>query len=368
MASSTDAITNTEVNLAMASSTHSEANLGIALSTDAITNKEVSGTIALPMYSKANTDAKAAIPPIASVSPSPAATMTNSDAKLALPSPFSSPAASGPAPGGLQPEEGGLSAVRSCGSVGVTLENSSVWKEFHRCGTEMILTKQGRRMFPYCRYRLTGLEPTRRYALVLSITPIDTYLLLANHSPRPHAVFPHQDSSALGKVWMASLVSFYKLTNHCLDQEGHVMLHSMHRYRPSLHVIPIAEGEDLGFDPKLLYLQLLSPKVMTFTFPQTEFYAVTSYQNTRITQLKVDYNPFAKGFREDSGSPRLTRPRPEQSQAGKGDIRSPGLSSARPDGREGPEQIVTVNGVADLRLVKLFGVPIPSQCAGLQVS
>ncbi|KAM9421939.1 uncharacterized protein ACWYII_021802 isoform 2-T6 [Salvelinus alpinus] len=360
MASSTDAITNTEVNLAVASSTHSEANLGIALSTDAITNKEASGTIALPMYSKANTDAKAAIPPIASASPSPAATMTNSDAKLALPSPFSSPAASSPAPGGLQPEEGGLSAVRSCGGVGVTLENSSVWKEFHRCGTEMILTKQGRRMFPYCRYRLTGLEPTRRYALVLSITPIDTYRHRWNLEWEPSGpgeplnqasrrVFPHQDSSALGKVWMASLVSFYKLklTNHCLDQEGHVMLHSMHRYRPSLHVIPVADGEDLGFDPKMLYLQLFSPKVMTFTFPQTEFYAVTSYQNTRITQLKIDYNPFAKGFREDSGSPRLTKPRPEQSQAGKGDTRSPGLSSARPDGREGTEQIVS--GVADLR-------------------
>ncbi|CAB1343198.1 unnamed protein product, partial [Coregonus sp. 'balchen'] len=345
MASSTDAITNTEVNLAMASSTHSEANLGIALSTDDITNKEASGTIALPMYSKANTDAKPAIPPIASASSSPAATMTNSDAKLALPSPFSSPAASGPAPGGLQPEEGGLSAVRSCGSVGVTLENSSVWKEFHRCGTEMILTKQGRRMFPYCRYRLTGLEPTRRYALVLSITPVDTFRHRWNLEWEPSGlgepltqasrrVFPHQDSSALGKVWMASLVSFYKLklTNHCLDQEGHVLLHSMHRYRPSLHVIPIAEGDDLGFDPKLLYLQLLSPDVMTFTFPQTEFYAVTSYQNTRITQLKIDYNPFAKGFREDSGSPRLAKPRPEQSQAGKGDTRSPGLSSARPDG------------------------------------
>lgn len=290
--------------------------------------------------------------------------MTNSDAKLALPSPFSSPAANGPAPGGLQPEEGGPSAVRSCGGVGVTLENSNVWREFHCCGTEMILTKQGRRMFPYCRYRLTGLEPTRRYCLVLSITPVDTYRHRWNlkewepsgpgepHTQASCRLFPHQDSSALGKVWMASLVSFYKLklTNHCLDQEGHVLLHSMHRYRPSLHVIPVADGDDLGFDPKLLDLQLLGPEVMTFTFPQTEFYAVTSYQNTRITQLKIDYNPFAKGFREDSGSPRLAKPRPEHPQAGKGDIRSPGRSSARSNGGEGTEHIVTVNDVvADIR-------------------
>ncbi|XP_071269027.1 MAX gene-associated protein-like isoform X2 [Salvelinus alpinus] len=360
MTSSTDTITNTEVNLAMASSIHSDVNLAITLSTDAITNKEASGTIAVPIDSGINSDAKPANPPIASASLSAAATVTNTGANPALPSPFSSSAASGPAPGGLQPEEGGLSAISSCGSVGVTLENSNVWREFHCCGTEMILTKQGRRMFPYCRYRLTGLEPTRRYCLVLSITPVDTYRHRWNlkewepsgpgepHTQASCRLFPHQDSSALGKVWMASLVSFYKLklTNHCLDQEGHVLLHSMHRYRPSLHVIPVADGDDLGFDPKLLDLQLLGPEVMTFTFPQTEFYAVTSYQNTRITQLKIDYNPFAKGFREDSGSPRLAKPRP-------GDIRSPGRSSVRSNGGEGTEHIVTVNDiVADISMKK----------------
>ena len=30
----------------------------------------------------------------------------------------------------------------------------------------------------------------------------------------------------------------------------------------------------------------------------TEFVAVTAYQNSRLTQLKIDNNPFAKGFRE----------------------------------------------------------------------
>uniref|UniRef100_A0A8C8H6P7 T-box domain-containing protein n=1 Tax=Oncorhynchus tshawytscha TaxID=74940 RepID=A0A8C8H6P7_ONCTS len=306
-----------------------EVNLAIALSTDVITNKEASGTIAVPMDSGINSDAKPANTPIVSASLSPAATVTNT---------------------GANPE--GLSAISSCGSVGVTLENSNVWREFHCCGTEMILTKQGRRMFPYCRYRLTGLEPTRRYCLVLSITPVDTYRHRWNlkewepsgpgepHTQASCRLFPHQDSSALGKVWMASLVSFYKLklTNHCLDQEGHVLLHSMHRYRPSLHVIPVADGDDLGFDPKLLDLQLLGPEVMTFTFPQTEFYAVTSYQNTRITQLKIDYNPFAKGFREDSGSPRLAKPRPEHPQAGKGDILKRGWIWTTPCPQEPPGQ------------------------------
>ena len=35
-----------------------------------------------------------------------------------------------------------------------------------------------------------------------------------------------------------------------------------------------------------------------FTFPETAFLGVTAYQNDRITQLKIDHNPFAKGFRD----------------------------------------------------------------------
>ncbi len=35
-----------------------------------------------------------------------------------------------------------------------------------------------------------------------------------------------------------------------------------------------------------------------FNFPETQFTTVTSYQNPRMTQLKIDNNPFAKAFRE----------------------------------------------------------------------
>jgi len=33
-------------------------------------------------------------------------------------------------------------------------------------------------------------------------------------------------------------------------------------------------------------------------FAETKFLAVTAYQNERVTQLKIDNNPFAKGFRD----------------------------------------------------------------------
>lgn len=208
-------------------------------------------------------------------------------------------------------------AVLTFKGVSVTLENNSVWKQFYSCGTEMILTKQGRRMFPYCRYRLSGLEPTRQYSLVLSIVPSDKYRYRWSTSkwevsgPAEHQTqgliraFSHHYSPCRGSDWMGGLLSFYKLklTNNSQDQEGHIILHSMHRYIPRLHVIPVLEGDEPTPDKPVV----MGPECMTFTFPQTEFMAVTTYQNFRITQLKINHNPFAKGFREDGNNSRLNR-------------------------------------------------------------
>lgn len=104
---------------------------------------------------------------------------------------------------------------------------------------------------------------------------------------------------------MGGLVSFYKLklTNNSQDSEGHIILHSMHRYIPRLHVIPVPDGDVPTPDQPVV----MGPESLTFTFPQTEFMAVTTYQNFRITQLKINHNPFAKGFREDGNNSRLNR-------------------------------------------------------------
>lgn len=212
--------------------------------------------------------------------------------------------------------EGDAPAALTHKDVTVTLENSSVWEQFHSCTTEMILTKQGRRMFPYCRYRLSGLEPSRMYILVLSIVPADQYKYrwsnskweptgVGEHDQGLNRVFSHHYSPSPGSAWMSSLVSFYKLklTNNMNDQEGHIVLHSMHRYIPRLHVIPAAAGELATPEQPVS----VGPECMTFVFPQTKFMAVTTYQNFRITQLKINHNPFAKGFREEGSCSRLNR-------------------------------------------------------------
>ncbi|XP_045057140.1 MAX gene-associated protein isoform X5 [Desmodus rotundus] len=196
-----------------------------------------------------------------------------------------------------------LPADCTVGGITVTLDNNSMWNEFYHRSTEMILTKQGRRMFPYCRYWITGLDSNMKYILVMDISPVDNHRYKWNGrwwepsgKAEPHVlgrVFIHPESPSTGHYWMHQPVSFYKLklTNNTLDQEGHIILHSMHRYLPRLHLIPAEKATEV--------IQLNGPGVHTFTFPQTEFFAVTAYQNIQITQLKIDYNPFAKGFRDD---------------------------------------------------------------------
>lgn len=201
--------------------------------------------------------------------------------------------------------------------VSVTLENNSLWKQFYKYGTEMILTKQGRRMFPYCRYRLSGLDPTKQYSLVLSIVPSDNLKYrfnspswevsgLAEHKNNSLIrAFCHPISPRRGSAWMASTVSFFKLklTNNPTDEDGHIILNSFHRYIPRLHVIPLPEGVFPTADQPIL----IGPNCLTFTFPQTEFMGVTTYQNFWITKLKIDHNPFAKAFREDANNSRVAR-------------------------------------------------------------
>lgn len=70
----------------------------------------------------------------------------------------------------------------------------------------------------------------------------------------------------------------------------------MHRYQPRIHLVRLYPGRNIPTTAK--DLQELDHK--TFIFPETVFTAVTAYQNQLITKLKIDSNPFAKGFRDSS--------------------------------------------------------------------
>lgn len=209
-------------------------------------------------------------------------------------------------PTSSNPQSDNLSPESICRGIKVTLDNNSMWNEFFRCKTEMILTKQGSRMFPYCRFRISGLQPSRKYCLIMDVQPVDNSRYKwtgkvwqvcgkaeCHVKSQP---FAHPESPSAGQHWMQNPVSFYKLklTSNISDQEGNTILHPMHRYLPRLHVVQT--------DKAAKDIKLNGPNVVTFTFPQTEFMAVTAYQNSRFTQLKVDYNPFTKGLKEDGSS------------------------------------------------------------------
>lgn len=70
----------------------------------------------------------------------------------------------------------------------------------------------------------------------------------------------------------------------------------MHKYQPRLHVVRVEDLAHLPYLPPSAY--------RTYVFPETQFIAVTAYQNDKITQLKIDNNPFAKGFRLTGGGRR----------------------------------------------------------------
>lgn len=189
--------------------------------------------------------------------------------------------------------------------AGAALEAKPLWEEFHQLGTEMIVTKAGRRMFPTFQCRFFGLDLATDYLLVMDFVPCDdkryryafhssAWVVAGRADPvSPPRIHVHPDSPASGAHWMKQPVSFdkLKLTNNQLDDNGHIILNSMHRYQPRCHVVVAPSPPGSAPDPR-------TENFKTFTFPETRFTAVTAYQNHRITQLKIASNPFAKGFRD----------------------------------------------------------------------
>ncbi|XP_032526388.1 optomotor-blind protein isoform X3 [Danaus plexippus] len=280
----------------------------------------------------------------------------------------------------------------------VTLEGKDLWEKFHKLGTEMVITKSGRQMFPQMKFRVSGLDAKAKYILLLDIVAADDYrykfhnrrmfpaykvrvsgldkkakyILLMDivaaddcrykfHNSRwmvagkadpemPKRMYIHPDSPSTGEQWMQKVVSFHKLklTNNISDKHGfeliysqsqrmlskllwpnpsasaprdphsdhlcvtQTILNSMHKYQPRFHLV---RANDI--------LKLPYSTFRTYVFKETEFIAVTAYQNEKITQLKIDNNPFAKGFRDTGAGKR------EKKQA---------LLTARSDARDDDDE------------------------------
>ncbi|XP_057270847.1 T-box transcription factor TBX1 isoform X5 [Pezoporus wallicus] len=169
-------------------------------------------------------------------------------------------AGANPPPPGPEPPEGaggaaaGPAAVSGCSAgsataakapvkknpkvanVSVQLEMKALWDEFNQLGTEMIVTKAGRRMFPTFQVKIFGMDPMADYMLLMDFVPVDdkryryafhssSWLVAGKADPAtPGRVHYHPDSPAKGAQWMKQIVSFdkLKLTNNLLDDNGHI--------------------------------------------------------------------------------------------------------------------------------------------------
>lgn len=190
----------------------------------------------------------------------------------------------------------------------VNLEAMELWDQFHKLGTEMVITKSGRRMFPPYKVRVNGLDKKAKYILLMDIVAADDcrykfhnsrWMVAGKADPEmPKRMYIHPDSPATGEQWMAKPVTFHKLklTNNISDKHGFTILNSMHKYQPRFHIV---RANDI--------LKLPYSTFRTYVFPETDFIAVTAYQNDKITQLKIDHNPFAKGFRDTGNGRREKR-------------------------------------------------------------
>ena len=155
-------------------------------------------------------------------------------------------------------------------------------------------------MFPTLKTTVSGLDPEKKYYILLDLMLADDcrykftgkeWTVAGKAEPQmPPRFFIHPDSPATGATWMKHDISYQKvkLTNNNLDQNGHIILTSMHKYVARVHVVQCNDLVELQFT-----------HYNTFVFPQTTFLGVTAYQNEKVTQLKIDNNPFAKGFREN---------------------------------------------------------------------
>ncbi|UJR33344.1 hypothetical protein I4U23_020793 [Adineta vaga] len=187
-------------------------------------------------------------------------------------------------------------------NIKMTLESKSLWDEFDKLGTEMIVTRSGRRMFPVLQVKISGMDPSTTYLLMVDFVPLDdkryryafynsSWVVAGKADPHcPGRFHVHPDSPQIGSAWMKNIISFdkLKLTNNLLDENGHIILNSMHRYQPRIHCVysPTTKIDES-------FLQQ-TQTFRTFTFTETTFISVTAYQNHRITQLKIASNPFAK--------------------------------------------------------------------------
>eukprot|EP00118_Oscarella_pearsei_P021631 m.243810 g.243810 ORF g.243810 m.243810 type:complete len:502 (+) comp40240_c0_seq1:225-1730(+) len=204
----------------------------------------------------------------------------------------------------------GQSDFQTNGVITVRLHKPELWRKFYKNGTEMMITKKGRRFFPYADFVVNGLDHAAVYRIKLELFPVDGVRYRydgtqwvsvegeANQSEPSNVISAeHPESPNTGKHWMKNVVSFRKakVTNF-EGSKGQLVLKSMYKYGMRV-IITKRLVKTAGPDGK----NVEDIAVFSESFPLCEFIAVTAYKSNKITQTKIEENPFAKAFRHAPG-------------------------------------------------------------------
>ncbi|XP_068200939.1 T-box transcription factor TBX22-like [Palaemon carinicauda] len=239
----------------------------------------------------------------------------------------------------------------SCSGVTIQLLQTELWSKFNDLGTEMIITKNGRRMFPVVKVGLRDLHPHKTYMVYLDMIAVDTrryryvypssrWMVAGTGEPLgDHPPYIHPDSPSTGAQWMAApSIAFdrLKLTNNKTRlTKGQIILHSMQKYQPRIWVQEVDPSTTCADLPSVVNMSL----AQSASFPETTFITVTAYQNQQITRLKIDSNPFAKGFRDTTKQKEMLDRRLHQETDSHSPQSLPAMSFILPFGIPGPPHI-----------------------------
>lgn len=165
------------------------------------------------------------------------------------------------------------------------LEDAELWRAFNTQTNEMIVTKSGRRMFPVIKISINNLDPRAMYSIAIEFVQLESHRWkYVNGEWAPggksepsssKSLYVHPESPNFGAHWMKDYITFSKakLTNKPTNQPGQVVLNSLHKYQPKIHVIRVSTDDK----------QFHRGKIDTFQFPETQFIAVTAYQNENVS-------------------------------------------------------------------------------------
>lgn len=160
--------------------------------------------------------------------------------------------------------------------ISVTLSSTTdpLWRSCHEYDNEMVITVNGRRIFPTLEYTVTGLDTFKLYSMCMHLDLVDDKKLrftggqwaesVSTEKKDPPRKVWHHNGSQTGKDWMLRNVSFdqIRITNRKSKEDGnasYVHLLTQHRYIP---VLTIYEGDQL---------------VHTARIPHSQFISVTAY-------------------------------------------------------------------------------------------